>query len=137
MYKGVYKHVDPVIPGRQSRFRRKDGSVLQLTRLVHRLAEELENKSPNVIENCYFDLSKALERVWHKGLLAKLAHVGIRGALLVWFVGFLKERLQRVRVDTATSTWKLTLAGVAHGSILGSLRFNIHIGFTRSHSIIR
>ena len=130
VYKRVYKHVDPLIPDRQSGFRRKDGTVLQLTRLVHSLAEGLENKS--VIANCYFDLSKAFDRVWHEGLLAKLAHAGIRGASLAWFEGYLKGRLQRVRVDTATSTWKLIPAGVPQGSALG----HIHIGSTQSHPII-
>ena len=67
-----------------------DGTVLQLTRLVYSLAEGLENKS--VIANCYFDLSKAFDRVWHEGLLAKLAHVGISGALLAWFEGYRKGR---------------------------------------------
>ena len=33
----------------------------------------------------FLDVSEAFDRVWHRGLLHKLKHVGIRGRLLDWF----------------------------------------------------
>ena len=81
---GVYNHVDPVLPVGQSGFRKTDGTVLQLTRIVDRLAEALDNK--DVIASCYSDSSKAFDRAWHVGLLSKLALFGIGDpALLNWF----------------------------------------------------
>ena len=52
-------------------FRKKDGTVLQLSRIVHTLAEAVDNKK--AIASCYFDPSKAFDRVWHDRLLEKLA----------------------------------------------------------------
>ena len=60
MFQRAYKHVDPIPPLGQSGFRIKDSTVLQLTLIVHRLAEALDNKG--VIASCYFDLSKAFDR---------------------------------------------------------------------------
>ena len=44
VFERVYKHVDPILPVGQSGFRKKDGTVLQLTQFVHRLAEALNKK---------------------------------------------------------------------------------------------
>ena len=62
VYKRVYKYVDPLIPDRQSWFRRKDGTVLQLTRLVHSLAEGLEK------QECYGKLLFRFEQSLRQGL---------------------------------------------------------------------
>ena len=83
VFKCLYKHVDPVLSVGQSGFRKKDGTVLQLTWIVHRLAEALDNKK--AIVRCYLYLNKAFDRVWHDGLLLKLAHFGIGDPLLNWF----------------------------------------------------
>jgi hypothetical protein len=32
----------------------------------------------------FCDISKAFDRVWHKGLLRKLESIGVRGSLLSW-----------------------------------------------------
>ena len=62
-------------------------------------------------------------RVWHRVLLAKLYHYGITGNLHRWFVtGF-----QRVTIPCGISDWVEILAGVAQGSILGTLIFLLFI----------
>ena len=38
----------------------------------------------------FCDISKAFDRVWHKGLLYKLGSVGISGTLLHWFANYLE-----------------------------------------------
>ena len=42
------------------------------------------------------DISKAFDRVWHRGLLFKLKRIGIDGALLRWFESYLSHRTQRL-----------------------------------------
>ena len=42
----------------------------------------------------FCDISKAFDRVWHKGLLYKLKSVGIRGCLLNLFTDYRNNRRQ-------------------------------------------
>jgi len=37
----------------------------------------------------FFDISKAFDKVWHRGLIFKLEQAGIRGDLLLWFSDYL------------------------------------------------
>ena len=71
----------------------------------------------------FCDISKAFDRVWHKGLLCKLKAAGITGTFLDWFIGYLSDRKQRVVIPGATSDWNFIKAGVSQGSILGPLLF--------------
>ena len=43
---------------------------------------------------CY--ISKAFDRVWHKGLIFNLKAAGVSGFLLNWFCDYLNDRRQRV-----------------------------------------
>ena len=45
------------------------------------------------------DISKAFDRVWHKGLLAKLPMFGLYHTLINWIGSFLSDRSITVRVD--------------------------------------
>eukprot|EP00916_Digyalum_oweni_P006721 GHVL01011503.1.p1 GENE.GHVL01011503.1~~GHVL01011503.1.p1 ORF type:complete len:354 (+),score=16.94 GHVL01011503.1:1058-2119(+) len=75
----------------------------------------------------FCDVSKAFEKVWHKGLLYKLELVGIRGQLLKWFHDYLTNRHQAVVIKGAKSALKCIPAGVPQGSVLGPLLFLIYI----------
>jgi hypothetical protein len=44
----------------------------------------------------FCDISKAFDRVWHKGLLNKLENIGIQESLLLWIKNYLTDRKQRV-----------------------------------------
>ena len=48
----------------------------------------------------FCDISKAFDRVWHKGLLLKLKCVGIRGSLSKWFSNYLLDRKQRLVIPS-------------------------------------
>ena len=75
----------------------------------------------------FCDVSKAFDRVWHKGLIFKLKQLGIDGDLLEWITNYLNNRQQRVVIKSCKSDYKRTNAGVPQGSVLGPLLFLIYV----------
>ena len=72
------------------------------------------------------DISKAFDKLWHKGLLYKLESFGISGDQNL-FCTFLNDRHQRVVLNGQLSDWAPILVGVPQGSILGPLLCPIDI----------
>ena len=79
------------------------------------------------VRGVFLDISKAFDKVWHKGLIYKLKQIGVAGNLLNTLANFLKYRKQRVVLNGQNSTWVNAEAGVPQGSILGQLLFLIYI----------
>ena len=75
----------------------------------------------------FCDISKAFDRVWHRGLIHKLKKYGISGDLLDWIHNYLYMRNQRVFINGTFSSLKFILAGVPQGTVLGPLFFLIYI----------
>ena len=75
----------------------------------------------------FLDLSKAFDKVWHDGLIYKLASLSISGDLLKLVQNYLDNRFQRVLLNDQTSEWKPVKAGVSQGSILGPLFCLVYI----------
>ena len=74
-----------------------------------------------------FDISKAFDRVWHKGRLFKLKQNGINGKLLLWISNYLSNRKQKIIVKSGTSSLQVVTAGVPQGSFAGPLLFLIYV----------
>ena len=102
-----------------------DSTVYQLTHLYHIFSEALDKQKDIRVVFC--DISKAFDRVWHPGLLAKLHNVGIIGSLYDWFHSYLSDRVQRVVINGQCSTWAQINSGVPQGSVLGPLLFLVYI----------
>ena len=67
-----------------------DSTVNQLVNIYNIFCKALDDgKEDRAI---YCDVSKAFDRVWHKGLLYKLKHNGIDDTLLQWLASYLSNR---------------------------------------------
>ena len=127
IYKHIYNHLHhnnfftPV----QSGFMPGDSTINQLTFIYDNLCKALDNGLETRV--VFFDISKAFDKVWHRGLLAKLKAAGITGHLLSWFHDYLTSRTQRVVLPGATSDLVYIKSGVPQGSILGPLLFLVYI----------
>ena len=73
------------------------------------------------------DISKAFDKVWHRGLLHKLRSYGIGGDTHRLLASFLEDRRISVVLDGQRSSTKEINAGVPQGSVLGPTLFLLYI----------
>jgi hypothetical protein len=109
----------------QSGFLPGSSTITQLVEMYNSFCQAVSDGKE--IRITFLDISKAFDRVWHKGLIHKLARAGISGKLLAWIKDYLHERYQRVVINGQYLTWGLIKSGVPQGSVLGPLLFLIYI----------
>ena len=73
------------------------------------------------------DISKAFDRVWQKGLLAKLPMFGLHHTLITWVASFLSDRSLAIRVDGFLSKHRSINGGVPQGSVISPILFILFI----------
>ena len=89
-----YLIANNLIYEKQAGFLTGHSTVFQLIDLYHQIAQSFDSKTHTCVIFC--DISKAFDRVWHKGLLFKLQQLGIADQLLKWISNYLEDRQQRV-----------------------------------------
>jgi hypothetical protein len=99
--------------------------MCQLVSIVNKIYRALEDGKE--ISMVFLDISKAFDKVWHRGLMHKLAANGIEGNLFKWIENYLSDREIRVVLNGQGAPWVRTTAGVPQGSILGPLLFLVFI----------
>ena len=114
-----------LISSNQSGFKQGGSCINQLLSITHDIYQSLDQSYE--VRGVFLDISKAIDKVSHKGLIHKLKQNRIGGLLLKFLTDFLKSRKQRIVLNGQHSSWSDVLAGVPQGSILGSLLFLIYI----------
>ena len=127
LFRQIFNHLVTInfLTPFQSGFLPGDSTVNQLTYIYNTFCKALD--SGKEVRTIFFDISKAFDRVWHKGLIVKLKAAGLSNDFLAIIEDYLKDRRQRVVLPGAYSDWNCIRAGVPQGSILGPLLFLIYI----------
>ena len=114
-----------IISERQAAYLKGDSTMSQLLYIVHLIRSNWGEK--NIVQGAFLDISAAFDKVWHKGLIAKLYQIGICGSFIDLFISYLLNRKQCVIIDGVKSNLAEIRAGVPQGSRLGPLLFIIFI----------
>ena len=85
----------PITPS-QSGFLPGESTTNQLLCIYENLCSNFEKRITT--QTVYFDISKAFDRVWHRGPLLKLESICVRGKLLNWFQNYLTDRTQAIAI---------------------------------------
>ena len=127
VFKRLYNHLhsNNLLFNYQSGFRSGHSTNFQLIDIFHHICQSFDEKQYSCMIFC--DMSKAFDKVWHKGLLFKLRQNGIKGKLLAWISNYLSSRKQRVKINSATSSLLSVNAGVPQVSVLGPLLFLVYV----------
>ena len=127
VFKRLYEYLteNRLLTDKNSGFKKNDSTTNQLLKIVHQIYQDInEGKDTCMV---FLDVSKAFDKVWHKGLIFKLQKMGIRGNLLKWLKDYISGRHQKVVLNGVESKVCYLEAGVPQGSILGPLLFLIYI----------
>ena len=82
VYKNIHNFIveHNLLSRHQSGFRQGDSTINQLLYTLHEFSNALD--AGKEVTTVFFHISKAFDRVWHKGLLYKIEQMGICGDLL-------------------------------------------------------
>ena len=86
-------------------------ALVDMLHMWHKALDQSE-----VARVTFVDFSKAFDRVDHTVVINNLIELAIFGSVIKWFVFFLTNRQQRVKIASTLSTWLVLKGGMPQGS---------------------
>ena len=80
-----------------------------------------------IVCTAFLDLCKAFDSLDHSILRCRLSKLGVHGTELSWFINYLSDCLQRVKLNGKVSGWSSVKGGIPQGSALGPLLFLVYV----------
>ena len=109
-----------LIPDHQFGFREQHSTIDQVHRITNVIEKSLEEKK--ICSTVFLDVAQAFDKVWHKGLIAKLNSL-LPLSYTEILQSYLTDRRFRIRQEDAYSDYKNINAGVPQGSVLGPILY--------------
>ena len=121
----AFLETNNLLSDHQYGFRQARSTGDLLAYAVHTWSSALESYGESRVIS--FDICKAFDSVWHKGLLAKLPMFGLHNNLIKWIASFISDRSFAIRVDGFLSEPHAINSGVPQGSVISPLLFILFI----------
>ena len=86
-----------IISERQGAYLKGDSTIHQLLYIIHQIKQKWGKG--HITHGLFLDISAAFDKIWHRGLLAKLDQIGIEDNLLELFRSYLNNRQQIVVIN--------------------------------------
>ena len=127
LYNRVYKFFDTfnLFSKYQFGFLKKKGIEQAALNLIFDINKANQNDETTCA--IFIDLTKAFDCVDHNILLMKLYRYGFRGSILNFFKSYLEDRSHCTKINNCYSSPLFMERGVAQGTNMGPLLFNIFI----------
>ena len=110
---------------KQSGFRKGRSTTDCIVQLTADMQQAIIDKKHTIA--VFFDLQKAYDTSWRRGILNKLHSFGLRGNLPIFIQNFLSGRQVKVKIGSSLSEAKNIEQGVPQGSVLSCTLFAIAI----------
>ncbi|GFT59713.1 RNA-directed DNA polymerase from mobile element jockey [Trichonephila clavipes] len=121
-----YLERNNILTPEQNGFRPRLSTSHQLLRVVEYIKDAIDRNQYSAA--VFLDIQKAFDRVWHTGLLYKLIKYKIPPPLIFLLNSYIKDRSFTVKkINRTYSQIKPAKAGIAQGSILGPVLFNLYV----------
>ncbi|GFW11142.1 RNA-directed DNA polymerase from mobile element jockey [Trichonephila clavipes] len=116
-------------------FTNKLSTLHPLLNLTEAISEGFQNKKSTGA--VFLDIQKAFDRVWLTGLTYKLIKYNLPPPLVFLLHSYNTNRSYQIRVKDTLSNIKNISCGVAQGSLLGPLLFNLYINDIPDYSLTK